>query len=320
MIVVDASADSSAELPPDLAPEPPGAAATPSRVTLVRAPGARSFGAAVTTALRTLTPAVDTEWLWFFHDDSAPAPDALGHLLRTLEHTASVAVAGVKQVGWDDPDELIEVGFTVSRSGRRMTGVEPGEVDQGQHDFRDDVLAVGLTGALVRLSVWTQMRGTDSTYGVFGDGLDLCRRVRLAGHRVVVVPRAVVRHAQATLTGGADRSTERDTTFGARLRSQLYFLATGMTAWLLPFFLVGAVLAAPVRARSRRALGAALVVHPSAAGAHHPARCGQDGVCQTQPAHPAHGHHPRGRRRPPGPPARQRRPAQGSRRPARARP
>ncbi len=251
VIVVDASADSSAELPPDLAPEPPGAAATPSRVTLVRAPGARSFGAAVTTALRTLTPAVDTEWLWFFHDDSAPAPDALGHLLRTLEHTASVAVAGVKQVGWDDPDELIEVGFTVSRSGRRMTGVEPGEVDQGQHDFRDDVLAVGLTGALVRLSVWTQMRGTDSTYGVFGDGLDLCRRVRLAGHRVVVVPRAVVRHAQATLTGGADRSTERDTTFGARLRSQLYFLATGMTAWLLPFFLVGAVLAAPVRALYR---------------------------------------------------------------------
>lgn len=265
VIVVDASPDSSAELPPDLLADgaaraedaaPPESTRSPHpgpapRVTLVRAPGARSFGAAITTALRAITPAVDSEWLWLFHDDSAPAPDALGHLLRTLEHTASVAVAGVKQVGWDDPDELIEVGFTVSRSGRRMTGVEPGEVDQGQHDVRDDVLAVGLTGALVRLSVWTQMNGTDSTYGVFGDGLDLCRRVRLAGHRVVVVPPAVVRHAQATLTGVEGRSSDQDATFGARLRSQLYFLATGMSGWLLPFFLGAAVIASPVRALYR---------------------------------------------------------------------
>lgn len=243
VIVVDASVDSSAEIAPD------------TRVTLVRAPDARSFGAAVTTALRILPPAATSQWLWLFHDDSAPAPDALGHLLRTLEHTASVAVAGVKQVGWDDPDELLEVGFTVSRSGRRMTGVEPGEVDQGQHDSRDDVLAVGLTGALVRLNVWTEMRGTDPTYGVFGDGLDLCRRVRLAGHRVIVVPAAVVRHAQASLSGAdgrsADRTADRDATFGARLRSQLYFLATGINGWLLPFFLVAAVLAAPFRALYR---------------------------------------------------------------------
>ena len=248
VVVVDASTDSSAELPLDLASDATGPA---DRVTLVRAPGARSFGAAITTALRSISPTVTSEWLWIFHDDSAPAPDALGHLLRTLEHTASVAVAGVKQVGWDDPDELIEVGFTVSRSGRRMTGVERGEVDQGQHDFRDDVLAVGLAGALVRLTVWTQMRGTDATYGTFGDGLDLCRRVRLAGYRVVVVPGAVVRHAQATLSGASDHTSERDTTFGARLRSQLYFLATGMNVALLPVFFVAAVLAAPVRALYR---------------------------------------------------------------------
>ncbi|WP_175559168.1 glycosyltransferase family 2 protein [Sanguibacter gelidistatuariae] len=239
VLVVDVSPDSSAEI---TLPDPHLA----GLVTLVRAPGARSFGAAVATALRTVTPAVTTEWLWLFHDDSAPAPDALSHLLRGLEHTASVAVAGAKQVRWENADELIEVGFTVSRSGRRMTGVEQGEIDQGQHDSRDDVLAVGLTGALVRLDVWTELGGTDSTYGVFGDGLDLCRRARLAGHRVIVVPSAVVRHAQVTLSGA-----ERDETFGARLRSQLYFLATGVSGWLLPFFFVATVLAAPVRALYR---------------------------------------------------------------------
>src|SRR5690606_41840409 len=89
--------------------------------------------------------------------------------------------------------------------GRRMTGIDDDEIDQGQHDARDDVLAVGLAGALVRRTVWQELGGTDPEYGPFGDGLDLCRRARLAGHRVRVVPSAVVRHAQASLLGLRDR-------------------------------------------------------------------------------------------------------------------
>ena len=70
--------------------------------------------------------------------------------------------------------------MTTSRLGRRMTGDEPGEVDQGQHDGREDVLAVGLAGALVRRDVWDELGGTAPGLGPFGDGLDLSRRARLA--------------------------------------------------------------------------------------------------------------------------------------------
>ncbi|WNB86338.1 glycosyltransferase [Cellulomonas sp. ATA003] len=142
----------------------------------VPAPGARTFGDAVRTALgapaaspatapatgtATGTP-VDADdaaaaWLWLLHDDSAPAPDALAELVRVIEHAPSVAVAGVKQRGWYTPDRLLEVGLTTSRLGRRVTGVEDGEVDQGQHDGREDVLAVGLAGALVRHDVWDEL-------------------------------------------------------------------------------------------------------------------------------------------------------------------
>ncbi len=144
-------------------------------------------------------------WLWLLHDDSAPAPDALDRLLASVELAPSVAVAGCKQVDWDDPELLRQVGLATSRFGRRMTGLDDVEVDQGQHDGREDVLAVGLAGALVSPGRLDALGGPDPVLGPYGDGLDLCRRARLAGHRVVVVPGAVVRHARASLHGAAVR-------------------------------------------------------------------------------------------------------------------
>jgi GT2 family glycosyltransferase len=179
-----------------------------ARPLVVAFPGARTFGHAVRAALATLAesdPAgahrARDGWLWLLHDDSAPRHGALGALLRAVELAPSVAVAGCKQVDWEEPARLVEVGVSTSRYGRRMTDLDDDEVDQGQHDGQEDVLAVGLAGALVRRDVWDLLRGPDPALGPYGDGLDLCRRARLAGHRVVVVPQAAVRHAQASLRG-----------------------------------------------------------------------------------------------------------------------
>jgi len=174
-----------------------------ARVHRVGAPGAATFGEAVSAGLAAV-PDVSATWLWLLHDDSAPDPGTLAALTRAVELAPSVVVAGCKQRQWGSPDRLIEAGVTASRFGRRMTGVEPDEVDQGQHDGREDALAVGLAGALVRLDVWTELGGTDRGFGSFGDGYDFCRRARLAGHRVVVVPQASVRHAQLSLEGVRD--------------------------------------------------------------------------------------------------------------------
>ncbi|PZR54365.1 glycosyltransferase family 2 protein [Xylanimonas oleitrophica] len=234
----------------------------------VPASGARTFGEAVDVALAAGAVRPDG-WLWLLHDDSAPAPGALSALLRSVEHTRAVAVAGCKQRRWPvgedgtplDPQAgrglLVEVGSTVSPLGRRMTGIDDTEIDQGQHDAKEDVLAVGLAGALVRTSVWTELGGTDPEYGAFGDGLDLCRRARRAGHRVVVVPDAVVHHAQASLLGLRDEpgaQPDEGASYGPRRRSQLHHRLVHVPLGLLVPAMIGMVLWAPVAAMYRLAL------------------------------------------------------------------
>lgn len=200
----------------------------------------------------------EPEWLWLLHDDSAPAPGALDHLLRAVESGRSIAVAGPKQRGWDDPDRLLEVGITATRTARRLPEIEPGEIDQGQHDHREDVLAVGTAGALVRRSVWEEFDGTDPALGPFGDGLELSRRARLAGHRVVVVPAAVIHHAQASLLGQRPANPEETASeppgpdlrrsFLARRRAQIYNAALAAPALAAPLLLLGYLFLGTARA------------------------------------------------------------------------
>ena len=230
-VLVDAGRDEPAAVRAVLA-EVPGVADLPLQV--VHTPDAPTFGHAVRRALAGLgTQVPDGGWLWLLHDDSAPGPAALAELLRAVEIAPSVAVAGAKQVSWADPQRVLEVGLTTSRFGRRMTGLDEPEVDQGQHDGREDVLGVGLAGALVRRDVWDALGGPDPALGPFGDGLDLSRRARLAGHRVVVVPRAVVRHAQASHTGGRPGWAGRRAAL-ARREAYLHSQLSGVPAALVP--------------------------------------------------------------------------------------
>ena len=71
---------------------------------------------------------------------------------------------------------LREVGLTIDRAGRRLTGVEPGEIDQGQHDGNRSVLAVSTAGMLIRRDVWDRLGGFDPLLPLFRDDIDFCWR------------------------------------------------------------------------------------------------------------------------------------------------
>ncbi|MEV0617081.1 glycosyltransferase family 2 protein [Nonomuraea sp. NPDC050404] len=164
---------------------------------LISLPRSTGFGESVAEVLAKLPPAGRDEWIWLLHDDCAPDRRALEVLLGAAGQDSKAAVLGPKLRDWIDRRRLLEIGVTVGRTGRRDTGLEPREFDQGQHDGTRDVLSVSTAGMLIRREVWEEVGGLDPFFPLFRDDLDLCWRVRNAGHKVLNVTSAVAWHAEA---------------------------------------------------------------------------------------------------------------------------
>ncbi len=208
---------------------------------VVGSPARAGFGAAVRTAVAQIPPRKaaaegleNQDWLWLLHDDSAPRPTALEELLLAVERAPSVTAAGTKQVHWDNPRELLDVGLSISRWAERLTLIDVDEHDQGQYDARSDVFAVNSAGMLIRRDVWDALGGFDPALPGVGDDIDFCWRNRLAGHRVVVVPAAVLHHASSRGTGPVGSRAAR--------RSEVFLRLKHAPLWQVPFLAVGAVL------------------------------------------------------------------------------
>ncbi len=183
------------------------AASAPAHVLSVR--DGTSFGSAVAHAVQFAPEAEsDREWLWLLGHDNAPHPDALAELLGAVERAPSVVVAGPKLLRHDRPDTIAAFGETLSTLGASVALVD-GELDQAQHDTRDDVLGVGAAGMLVRRSLWRSLGGFDPGLPSIDASLDFSIRARLAGNRVVLVPGAKVASAGGPEAFGRGRVSER---------------------------------------------------------------------------------------------------------------
>jgi GT2 family glycosyltransferase len=154
------------------------------------------FGAAVSMALDA-RPAAQAPYVLLLHDDLELAPDAITHLVAALEDDPRLAVVGPKLLSWHDHRELQSVGWTVDITGRADSGVDEGELDQGQRDQERRTLYLSTGGMLLRREVFDGLGRFDRRYHLFRDDLDLCWRAWLAGHDVEVIPDAAAAHVAA---------------------------------------------------------------------------------------------------------------------------
>jgi GT2 family glycosyltransferase len=217
------------------------------------------YAAAVRAGLEQAPAAEPDEWVWLLHDDVNPSPGALAALVEAAEQAPSeVAVLGPKVREWPSLKRLLEVGVTLTGTGRRETGLERGEYDQGQHDESHQVLAVNTAGMLVRRDVLEAV-GFDDHLPVLGADLDFGWRAARAGHATRVVPDAVVFHVEASRRGRRESALVHHPGRQEREAAQ-YTLLVNSPAWTIPFrsarMIIGGLL---------RALGLLLVRAPGEA-------------------------------------------------------
>ncbi|MEI7548354.1 MAG: glycosyltransferase, partial [Actinomycetota bacterium] len=183
--------------------------------------GNPGFGAAANEVLRLVEG--DNGFFCFLHDDVALDSGAIRLLVEEL-YRSNAGIVGPKLVTWERDFVLQHVGYALDRFGEIDPIVEPGEIDQEQHDAVADVFAVPSACLLVRADLFRVIGGFDPTIQFYGDDIDLCWRAHLGGARVVVVPAARARHRE----GLVDRRHDlRHASLAARNRLRSVATLTG---------------------------------------------------------------------------------------------
>lgn len=210
VLVDDASQDGTA---------PAVKAAFPS-ITIVALDSNRGF----TRAVNEGAGRARGEHLVLLNSDTVVAADALTRLSRTLDETPALGAVGAQlfhpsgEIQWSsgrDPSLLwlFVMASGLARHYARIPGLRRVRPAGGRH--RSDAAPVIVdwvpaTAMAVRREVWLALGGFDTRYALYAQDLDLCGRMRRAGWKVALEPRArVTHHLGATIGAQAEASAER---------------------------------------------------------------------------------------------------------------
>jgi GT2 family glycosyltransferase len=209
----------------------------------IRIPRNIGFAAAVARALE-VPAAAEADYVLLLHDDIALAPDAVQRMVETARRVRGAGVVAPKVLDWTRPGVLLEIGYAADRFGYPYSPLEEGEIDQGQYDAAREVLFVSSAAMLISREALARIAPPDERLRSGQSELDFCWRVRLAGLRVLVDPRAEAIHRVAGERGdraGRDHEGERYLAERAGLLSLLKNYRLITLLWVLPLYAVQAV-------------------------------------------------------------------------------
>lgn len=168
------------------------------RATFLYNQGNIGFAAANNQGIK---PIADSEWIALLNPDAFPEPGWLESLINAAEKNPDYSAFGSRQLiaGNDDfldgDGDIYHVSGLVWRDGfgRRATdtGNEPREI-----------FSPCAAAALYRSEAIRSIGGFDEDFFCYIEDIDLGFRLRLMGHRCMLVPDAVVHHIGSAASGG----------------------------------------------------------------------------------------------------------------------
>lgn len=142
-----------------------------------------------------------TEFVALLNPDAFPEPDWLERLFAAADACPDVAAFGSRQLCQGSPEVLDGIGDSYHLSGlawRDRHGVRQQASDLVQREIFSPCAAA----ALYRRQALVDVGGFDEDYFCYVEDVDLGFRLRLAYHKAMYVPDAVVQHVGSATTGG----------------------------------------------------------------------------------------------------------------------
>jgi GT2 family glycosyltransferase len=169
----------------------------------------------------------DAPYVLFLNPDARIDPAALARLVAALRDDPEVAIAGPRIVDEDGglfpsrrryqrTGSTWAQAFFVHRVVRHARWANEIIRDPAVYDAPADAEWLSGSCLLVRRAVLVELGGFDEGFFLYCEDMDLCRRVRAAGHRVRYEPAAVVHHE-----GG--RSAPRTSLYATLARSRMRY-------------------------------------------------------------------------------------------------
>ena len=164
--------------------------------------------------------------------DTVVQPEWLREIVRPMTRDPRIAITGCKKL-YPGSCVIQHAGGIVYPNGMTEHLGCP-EEDRGQHDAERDVAYVTGAGLAVRRALLERCGGglDEDFYPLYSEELDLCRRARRMGYRVVYAPRSVLEHYESPLRTDASPRFQRIIT-----RSRMIYCLKNLTLceWLFGF-------------------------------------------------------------------------------------
>src|SRR5688572_7829820 len=144
--------------------------------------------------------AQDCEWLITLNPDAFPEPGWLGALLAAARANPQFSMFQARLIAEADHRTLDGVGdiYHVSGLHWREGHMLP---DSAVYDRPREIFSPCAAAAMYRRDAFQQAQGFDEDFFCYAEDVDLGFRMRLAGHRALYVPDAVVYHVGSGTTG-----------------------------------------------------------------------------------------------------------------------
>jgi len=152
---------------------------------------------------RAIEQAVTSEWIALLNPDAIPRVDWLQRLLDAAERHPGACAFGSKQLMGENHAVIDGLGdvYHVSGAAWRDGYGRRDEADD-REDEPWDIFAPCAAAAMYRRSAFLEAGGFDEDFFCYFEDVDLGFRLRLLGHKAMLVPQAVVYHLGAGTSDG----------------------------------------------------------------------------------------------------------------------